>query len=76
MNRIVNVIKATYNFFVGDAILLAAVVIAFGLATIIVRVLTSPSFDTRNVIGAILLIAIVVAGLATTLGRELMSRKK
>jgi len=76
MNRIVNVIKATYNFFVGDAILLAAVVIAFGLGTIILRVLTSPSFDVRNVIAAVALIAIVVAGLATTLGRELVSRKK
>lgn len=76
MNRIVNAAKATYNFFVGDAILLGAVVIAFGLGSIILHLLTSPNIGARNVIAAILLIAIVVAGLASTLGRELMSRKK
>ncbi len=76
MNRIVNVLKATYNFFVGDAILLAAVVVAFLLGTIILHVLTSPGFGARNVIAAVLLIAIVVAGLAATLGRELMAHRK
>lgn len=76
MNRIVNAAKATYNFFVGDAILLAAVVVGFLLGTLVLHVLTSPGFDARNVIAAILLIASVVAGLAATLGRELMSHKR
>lgn len=76
MNRIVNALKATYNFFVGDAILLAAVVIAFLLGTLVLHVLTAPNFDARNVLAAVLLIVIVVAGLATTLARELAGRDR
>jgi hypothetical protein len=76
MNRIVNVLKATYNFFVGDAILLAAVVVAFLLATLFLHALTAPGFGARNVIAAVLLIVSVVAGLAATLGRELMAHRK
>lgn len=70
MNPIFRALKATYNFFAGDAIILAAVVIAFGLVSILA--------NAAHVTGAILyvlFIAIVVGGLVTTLGRELAGHK-
>lgn len=75
MNPIVKAAKATYNFFVGDVILLAAVVVAFGLATIL---LNAPGVKQAvpQAVTAILFIAIVVAGLALTLGREIRGRAR
>jgi hypothetical protein len=71
LSRITGAIKATYNFFVGDAIILVAVVTAFIVVGILVNAL-----HVANSIAAITLIAIIVAGLATTLGRELAGRKR
>jgi hypothetical protein len=70
-SRITGAIKATYNFFVGDAIILVAVVTAFIVVGILVHRL-----HVANPIAAITLIVIIVAGLATTLGRELAGRKR
>jgi len=71
LGRITGAIRATYNFFVGDAIILVAVVAAFIVAAILVHGLHAP-----NPVAAISLIAIIVAGLAITLGRELAGRKR
>ncbi|HLY32158.1 MAG TPA: hypothetical protein VKQ36_14100 [Ktedonobacterales bacterium] len=76
LQPIVNALKATYNFFVGDVILLGATAVAFGLATIILRVAFPAGSATGNVLGALTLIAIVVIGLVATLARELASRKR
>jgi hypothetical protein len=65
MNPIINALKATYNFFSGDAILLAAAALAFILTAFLVHAAHAP-----NVLVAILFIACIVGGLATTLGRE------
>ena len=71
MSRITNALKATYYFFAGDAILLGAVAIAFALGTLLVRALKAP-----NALVAVLFVACIVGGLATTLGRELHGRQK
>ena len=75
MNRIVNALKATYNFFAGDAIILAAVVIAFGLATLLLHV-SALATSVPNAVTAAIFIAVIVAGLAITLGRELAGRPR
>lgn len=71
LSRISGAIKATYNFFVGDAIILVAVITAFIVVGILVH-----GAHVANPIAAITLIVIIVAGLATTLGRELVGRKR
>jgi hypothetical protein len=71
LGRITGAIKATYNFFVGDAIILVAVIAAFIVVGILVH-----GLHVANPIAAITLIVIIVAGLATTLGRELVGRKR
>ncbi|MEO7002315.1 MAG: hypothetical protein ABI068_10865 [Ktedonobacterales bacterium] len=75
MNPIVKAAKATYNFFVGDAIILAGVVVAFGLATLLLNVPALAQAIPQAVTAAIF-IALIVAGLALTLGRELRGRAR
>jgi hypothetical protein len=69
MNRVRNALLATYNFFAGDAIILAAVALAFMCAALLVGVFHAP-----NALAAVVLIVLLVAGLATTLGREVAGR--
>jgi hypothetical protein len=69
MNTILRALKATYNFFSGDAILLAATVLAFALGLLLVRVLAAP-----NPLVAVIFVGCIVGGLALTLGRELRGR--
>lgn len=71
MTRVIGVLKATYAFFAGDAILLAAVLLAFGLAALLGKAAHAP-----NVLVAIIFIALIVGGLALTLGRELRGRQR
>lgn len=71
MNAIVRALKATYNFFAGDAILLAATAVAFVLGLLLVHVLSAP-----NALVAIIFVACIVGGLALTLGRELHGRER
>lgn len=71
MNRIVSAAKATYNFFSGDAITLGATVIAFALGLALTRITSAP----QAVVG-VLLIVIVIAGLVTTLAREVAGRPR
>lgn len=70
MNRILGAAKATYFFFAGDAIILVAVLVAFGLTALLYR-LSVPTLAL-----AIVFIGLIVAGLALTLGRELRGRKR
>ena len=65
MSRITGALRATYYFFSGDVILLGAVALAFVLATLLVRAAHAP-----NVVVALVFVACIVGGLATTLRRE------
>lgn len=71
MDRVTGAIKATYNFFSGDAILLTAAIVAFVVGVLLARLAHAP-----NAVVAVLFVAIIVAGLATTLGREIAGRPR
>lgn len=71
MSRIMGAVKAAYNFFAGDAILLVAVLAAFVIGGLLVRAGKAP-----NVLVAVIFVALIVGGLATTLGRELRGRPR
>ncbi|HEY7127122.1 MAG TPA: hypothetical protein VH540_24515 [Ktedonobacterales bacterium] len=71
MNRVLGALKATYNFFAGDAILLVGVALAFVLAALLGEVAKAP-----NPVVAVVFVGCIISGLATTLGRELKGRKK
>lgn len=71
MSRIVSFVRAVYNFFAGDAILLVAVAIAFALAFLLGRVHGMPM-----VVPAVVFIAAIVGGLATTLGCEALGQPR
>jgi hypothetical protein len=70
LNAIVRGLKATYNFFAGDAILLVAVAIAFLLAFVLERA------ELPNPLIAAVFVACIVGGLVTTLARELRGRPR
>jgi hypothetical protein len=63
-------LKATYNFFAGDAILLVAVAIAFLLAFALEHA------SLPNVLVAALFVGCIVVGLVTTLAREVRGRPR
>jgi hypothetical protein len=69
MNPILRALKATYNFFAGDAILLAATTVAFLVGLLLVKVAAAP-----NALVAVLFVGCIVGGLALTLGREVRGR--
>ncbi len=71
MNPILRGLKATYNFFAGDAILLVATAVAFVIGLLLVHALKAP-----NPLVAIIFVGCVVGGLALTLGRELRGRER
>jgi hypothetical protein len=71
MKAIMRAVKATYNFFAGDAIILSAVVVAFILGAALARAARAP-----NALVAVLFVAIIAGGLIATLSRELASRPK
>ncbi len=64
MNQIGRALKATYNFFAGDVILILAVALAFILAAALTHA------NAPNALVAVLFIACIVGGLTTTLARE------
>ena len=70
MSRLRNALLAAYNFFAGDAIILVAVPLAFIVAALLVAVVHAP-----NVVAALVFVVLLVAGLATTLGREALGRR-
>ena len=71
MARILSALKATYNFFSGDAILLSAAIIAFALGLFLARTLHAP-----NALVGVVFVVIIIAGLAVTLGREIAGRPR
>lgn len=71
MERVLGALKATYNFFSGDAILLTAAIVAFLLCLALVRLASAP-----NTLVAILFVVIIVAGLVITLRREIAGRPR
>ena len=71
MNAILRGIKAAYNFFAGDAIILTAVVIAFALGLFLDK-----AVQASSVVIAVVFIALIVLGLALTLGREVRGRPR
>mgnify|MGYP001438361438 CR=1 FL=1 len=71
MNAITRALKAAYNFFAGDAIILSTVIGAFIAGYVLARRMHAP-----NVLVAVVFIALIVGGLATTLGRELAGRPR
>lgn len=71
MNAILRGVKATYNFFSGDAIILTAVVIAFALGLFLDKVVRA----STPVLAAVLIVLIVL-GLALTLSREVRGRPR
>ncbi|MFI5271555.1 MAG: hypothetical protein ACHQ4H_00810 [Ktedonobacterales bacterium] len=70
MNRIMGAVKAAYYFFAGDLIILGGVVLAFIAGALLVH------FGTANPISAVIFVALIVAALTTTLGRELRGRPR
>ena len=71
VDAVLRALKATYNFFSGDAILLVATAVAFVLGVLLVHALAAP-----NALVAIIFVGLIVAGLALTLGRELRGRAR
>ncbi len=71
MNRVIGALKATYNFFSGDAITLTATLTAFALGLLLVGSLHAP-----NVLVAVVFALVIVAGLVTTLWREVAGRPR
>ena len=70
MRSLVRALKAVYDFFTGDSIMLAATVAAFLAAFVLARVARS------NVLAAVSFIFLIVAGLVATLVRELAGRAR
>ncbi len=70
MQRVLNAVKATYNFFSGDAILLSAAIIAFALGLALAKV------AAPNALVAVIFVAVIVAGLGVTLRREIAGRPR
>ena len=71
MNRLASAVKATYNFFAGDAMLLVATLLAFVVGALLVRTVHAP-----NALAAAIFVALIVGGLAATLGREVRGRPR
>ncbi|HEU5349599.1 MAG TPA: hypothetical protein VFU63_13390 [Ktedonobacterales bacterium] len=69
MTPMLRALKATYNFFAGDAILLAATALAFVIGLMLGHALAAPS----SLVAAVF-VGCIVGGLALTLGRELRGR--
>lgn len=71
MNRVTGALKATYNFFAGDAIILGGVVLAFVVGALLLDVAKAP-----NAVSAVVFVALIAGSLAVTLGRELAGRPR
>ena len=71
MNRVIAALKATYNFFSGDAITLSATLIAFALG-----LLLSSALRASMLIVAVVFVGVIVMGLFATLWREVAGRPR
>jgi hypothetical protein len=71
MDRILGALKATYNFFSGDAIVLTAVALAFVVAYLL------EVLNPRNQWApGILFVVLILLGITVTLGRERASTRR
>jgi len=68
MKSLWKALVSVYDFFAGDAILLAATAVSFAVTAVLSRVM-----HESNLIAAFVFVAIVVAGLIATISRELRS---
>jgi hypothetical protein len=73
MRRILGVLKATYRFFAGDAIILTAVVIAFVSAYLLEGALAPAN---RHLAAGLVFVALILLGLIVTLARERAGRPR
>ncbi len=71
MSRVTGALKATYNFFAGDAIILVGVVLAFVVCALLLDAAKAP-----NALAAAIFVALIAGSLALTLGRELAGRPR
>ena len=69
MRSILRALKAVYDFFTGDAIMLSGTVLAFAAAFFLVRA-------DRPAAAAVVFIVLIVAGLVATLAREVAGRPR
>jgi hypothetical protein len=73
MSRILAVLKAPYNFFAGDAIILSGVVIAFVVAFILERALGASG---RQLVTGVVFVALILLSLSVSLARERPERPR
>lgn len=71
MNALLRGIKATYNFFAGDMIILVSVLLAFALGLFLDKALRA-----STVVLAVIFIVLIVLGLTLTLAREARGRPR
>jgi hypothetical protein len=71
MDRVLGILKAAYNFFSGDAIILTIVAVAFIAAKILDVFVPGAS---ANVIAAVVFIVLILASITATLARERAGR--
>lgn len=69
MKAVLRALKAVYDFFAGDVILLAGALVAFAATFLLARV-------AFNLLAAIVFIMVIVASLTVTLLRERGGRVK
>lgn len=69
MNTILRAVKAIYNFFAGDMFILASVIAAFVVASLLLGHTTLP-----NAVVAVIFVALIASGLAVSLGHEVSGR--
>jgi hypothetical protein len=71
VKRIAGIAKATYNFFAGDAIVLAAVAMAFLIAGLLAAV-----GPRSQLLSGSVFVALILLGITLTLGRERASARR
>lgn len=69
MKAILKALKAVYDFFAGDVIILVSVAVAFALGAILAHLAGAP-----NTAVVIVFVGAIAAGLVATLARELRGR--
>lgn len=68
MKPLLRFVVRTYEFFVGDPVLLVAVALAFGAG-----ILLSRRLHEENLLLVVTVVGVIVLGIVTTIGRELGS---
>jgi hypothetical protein len=71
MQRAIGAVKAAYNFFAGDAVILTGVVLAFVAAYLLVRLAHANLF-----LVGVVFVGLILLGLTATLGHERESARR